>query len=424
MRKIRKPLFIVAASLLLAIGLLAFHRLIEPNRTCLSWEGIRELSFQSQSIPACEAVSRLQRPLVREPVREWVSRLNQLDRLEWLKESSRPISIRLDAEDPFAFHVENQLVTIGFALAERPGQFEHAVLLGWVKTNWPQRSETTQEVMADILTWLTVGDSAWSDPVHDRQVSPSSYLRYSLTPSSQKTYCQSPFRSIIDLKSCETKNAEVTAATHALRPLVAWTIWNFAKELSASKRIYFFKELLQARFADEKPSNEMASMNRASWAKNQIFTLLKNWNLGEDALGRGMTRALYKADLNSPLTFDLTVEVSDLQLQDRVRESLQKWSAFYPQTRVLFVAPQKKIVFPENVDVDFSKSEIETRHYVMLACGWPKPNHTFSPKYHAFSAYQICGSDSLPSWTEIVSPRSLALQTPSTLATEPPPTHF
>jgi hypothetical protein len=411
----RSLFFSISIAVLILLGLFAFHRILEPNRICLSWEGARELSFQGQSVPSCESVSRLQRPLVAAPAWDWARRLNDLSRLSWLKESSIPVSIQIDEKNPHTFSVENQLVTIGFGLAQKAGQLEHAAILGWVMTNWPDRLETTQEAMADIFTWLVVGDESWEDPVHEQTVSPSTYIRYSLTPSSVKTYCISPFRSLKDLTACENGKTEMMPPSHLLRPLISWTLWSFVKGLPSSKQIHFLKSVMTEKFSENAAVEEEAGLSRQLWAKDRIVFLLSRWGLTDQLERRDLTRALNKSDLNMPLSFDLTVEVTDLHLQDRVQESLRKWSSFYPRLRVLFVANQKKIVFPENVPVDFSASELETRHYVMLACGWPKPGESFSPKSHSFAAYQICGDDTLPSWTELVSSRPTTLESRANL---------
>jgi hypothetical protein len=406
----RSSLLPIAIAVLTLIGFFAFHRVLEPNRICLDWEGVRELTFKGRSIPSCESVSRLQRPLAQAPMRSWARRLNTLNRLSWLKESSAPISIHIDDERPHVFSAENQLVTIGSELAHKPGQLEHAAILGWVMTNWPDRTPTTQEVMADVLTWLVIGDATWQDPIHDQSVSPATHIRYSLTPSSAKTYCLSPFRSLKDLVGCETDQTENIAAAHMLRPLISWTLWSFVKELPSSKQIQFFKSIMTERFAENPTVEEEAELNRQLWAKDRISFLLNHWGLSDQAERRELTKAFNHADLNAPLAFDLTVEVSDLHLEDRVQESLRKWSSFYPRLRVLFIAHHRKIVFPENVAVDFKASELETRHYVIVACGWPKPGETFSPRNHSFAAFQICGDDKLPSWTELMTTQPSTLE--------------
>ena len=380
------------------------HRLLEPSRTCVSWEGLRELSFREQAIPACASVSRLRRPIATEPALEWSQRLNRLDRLEWIKETSTPISIQIDEKNPNVFQTENQLVTIGFALAEKPGQLEHAALLGWVQTNWPEQDLTTQEVMANILTWMVMGDSEWSDPTTNKIVSPKTLLRFSLMPASSTNYCQSPFRSLHDLEACDLKETNEVSGPQTLRPLVAWTIWSFVKELSFPNQIAFFKALLKTHISLEANPEEL-SIDRREWTKNMAMALLRSWGLQGDTHQKALTKTLHALDLNSPLAFDLTVEVNDPNLQDRVLKSLRQWTAFYSNLRVLFVSGQKKIVLPEAVSVDFSPQEVETRRYVMVACGWPKPKESFALKNHAFFAFQVCGSEKLPSWTEITHPK-------------------
>lgn len=404
MRRFQGPFFTIAISLSLLAGVFVVHRLLEPSRTCVNWEGIRELSFRGQAIPACASINRLQRPIAKEPVLEWADRLNRLDRLEWVKAASTPVSIHIDEKNPNVFQTENQLVTIGFALAEKPGQLEHATLLGWVQTNWPEQDLTTQEVMADILTWTVMGDSTWTDPTTNKTVSPSTYLRFSLMPASQANYCRSPFRSLLDLEACDLNEEGEVTGPQTLRPLVSWTIWNFVKELSFPQQIGFFEALLKTHGFIESDPEEL-SIDRREWTKTKAIALIGHWKLNVAANSQVLTKTLHALDLNSPLAFDLTVEVNDLNLQDRVLGSLRPWSAFYPNMRVLFVSGQRKIVLPEGVSVDFSPQEVETRRYVMVACGWPKPKESFALKNHAFFAFQVCGSEKLPSWTEITHPK-------------------
>lgn len=370
----------------------------------MSWEGIRELSFGSQTVPACESINRLQRPITPEPMHEWADRLNRLDRLEWVKASSTPVSVRVDAKNPNTFQVENQLVTVGFALAEKAGQLEHAVLLGWVQTNWPEHDPVTQEVMADILTWMVMGDSSWTDPVKNQTVEPAKLIRFSLMPASEINYCKMPFRSLFDLEACDRNSETEVSGPQTLRPLVSWAIWSLVKELPSMRQISFFKSLLHSHFKDE-PISEGLSIDRREWTTGKALSLLRHWGLGEFTVRREMGQVLHALDLNAPLAFDLTVEVNDPGLKDRVLKSLRPWSAFYPHLRVLFVSRNNKIVFPEGVPVDFSPQEVETRRYVMVACNWPKPKESFAVKNHAFFAFQVCGNDKLPSWTEITHPK-------------------
>lgn len=404
MRRFQGSFFTVALSLSLLIGAFSVHRLLEPSRTCVSWEGIRELSFQGQAIPACASVNRLQRPVAKEPVLEWTQRLNRLDRVEWIRESSTPVSIQIDEKNPTAFEVENQLVTIGFALAEKPGQLERAALLGWVQANWPEQDLTTQEVMSDLLTWTVMGDSSWTDPVHEKTVSPQGYLRFSLMPASAENYCRSPFRSLHDLEACEQQDKDEVTGPQTLRPLVSWTVWSFVKELPIAEQIGFLQALLKTHIPLAQNPEEV-SIDRRAWSQFKALALLRHWSVHPEAHHQALTKTLHALDLNSPPAFDLTVEVNDLNLQDRVLNSLLPWSKFYSNLRVLFVSRQKKIVLPEGIPVDFSPQEVETRRYVMVACGWPKPKESFALKNHAFFAFQVCGTDKLPSWTEITHPK-------------------
>ena len=186
----------------------------------------------------------------------------------------------------------------------------------------------------------------------------------------------------------------------SMRPLVSWALWNFARQLPASKQIHFFRSLLN----DHLPAESLAipGLGNQFWVQSQTVALLKRWDLGDDIHRRELKRIFYSEDLTEPLAFDLTVEVADSGLAARTLNSLKKWMAFQGYHRVLFASPGRLLALPEGIPVDVPAKEIQTRRHVILACDWPKVKDVRSLKSHFLFALRVCGEDKLPSWRELM----------------------
>lgn len=400
MGNFRNLAYFLSAFLLFGVLTFTLERVLDPDRGCLQWDGVRALKFGETTVPSCESTSRLQRLKLAEPLREWVSRLNRLRRLEWLLDSPRSIHLAIETHDPFAYKLEDRQLTIGYAIAEKPGQLERAVLLAWVTRNWPDEDEIAQEVRADLLTWSVIGDAKWSDPTRFDTVETTPWMRYAFAPQSKDGYCRLPFRSVRDLSICNADNDDEFDSRRSLRPLVSWTLWSFVRQLPASKQIHFYKSLIGSHEKIE--TLEIPEvLGGQGWVQSQAIEYLRHWSLEDDVRGRELKRQFHAEDLGEPQSFDLTVEVPDERLADRALESLKKWMMFSSHRRVLFVSPGRRLGLPEGIPVDLPNKEIQTRRHVILACDFPKSKDMMSLKSKLLYAFKICGEDKLPPWGQL-----------------------
>jgi hypothetical protein len=332
-------------------------------------------------------------------LREWVVRLNHLSRLAWLVAAHASIELNIDPDHTHVFEQNGARVNLGFRLAEKPGHLERAALLAWTQRNWPDHDPFTREVMADILTWAVIGDSTWSDPIADQEVSITERLRYSLIPESAGSYCQFPFRSDRDLGNCEHSTTEKWDDQRSLRPLVSWTIWNFVHELPASEQIEFLRGLMTEHFAALENHSEI---DRQIWVQTRVGELLRKWRVPSASTRPELRRVFFREDLMEPLSFDLTVEVTDSSQIARTVDSLKQWMRWTRHRRILFVAGGENRIFPEDVRVDLQPRDIQTRRYVIIACDWPKAKDVMHLKSRLLYAVRVCANNNLPSWPEIM----------------------
>lgn len=399
MTTFRKALITIFGVLVLTGLSFVLQRVLDPERICLHWDGLQSVRFSDEIVQSCEATSRLQRNRIREPLKAWIGRLNHLTRLNWLVDSPRSVSLVIDVEDPYAYELSDRTLTLGYALAEKPGQLERSVLLAWVTRLWPEDDFFTQEIRADLLTWTVVGDASWADPIGAQSVNPADWMRFSLIPQTKIGFCQLPFRSVRELEVC-TDNSAFDFRRSA-RPMIAWTLWSFVRQLPASKQIHFFQSVVTDHQRAMAPSLPEKGKSQ-EWIQEQARLFLRRWSLGDDVNRRELKKVFYSEELMEPVFFDLTVEVTDRNLSDRTLKSLEKWLEFSPPHRILFVAPGLRMALPEKIALDMPAKEMQTRRHVILACDWPRAKDTLALKSRLFFAVHVCGDDTLPSWREVM----------------------
>jgi hypothetical protein len=329
-----------------------------------------------------------------------VSRLNSLAPLNWLLTSSKGIGLTIDPDHPQKYELVKNELKLGISLASQAGHFERSVLLAWVQMNWPEHDELTQEVMADILTWSLAHDLQWTDPTSGEAIFLGSRLKYSLTSTSLRGYCQSPVRSEQNLDICARTHAQEADPAWTMRPLISRVIWSFVRELPSSAQIRFYKALLNSHFENSE-NEEIASDNLQSWSQNHIRALLKHWSMESELNRTELVHELAAAELLEPIKFDLTVE-ADPAAKDRVLASVKKWSRFSPKRKILFAAGDEKIALPEDVRVDLRQEEVQTQRFVLIACDWPEKQKVLGLKARMFYGLRVCAHDELPAWNEIL----------------------
>lgn len=399
MPKIQKSALTVLSIASIVSVALILHRVLDPDRGCVRWDGLSEVRFESQMVGPCASMNRLRRPKLAEPMRDWIRRLNRLNRLSWLIDSPRSVRLTIDDRHPFAFEAKDREIRIGFVLADKPGQLERAVLLGWVGRNWPDHEPLVREVMADLLTWSVTGDANWSDPTKPETVSMKERLKFSLIPQSKENYCRFPFRSLEDLISCQESSGSIDPQM-SLRPLISWTIWNFVRQLPTSKQIRFYEALVSKHF--QPAENTMDPEHLQAWTQKITIELLRGWTMSDASDLKNLRTIFGQEELNEPVSFDLTVEVTDPALADRTLKSLKTWMKFSPPKRVLFVSGEKKLILPDSVPTDIESKDLNTHRFVILACDWPKSNAMTSLKAPLLYALKVCGDQRLPSWRDLI----------------------
>lgn len=396
---------ILPISLIVFVGaLVLLQRISDSDRVCLQWDGIRELTYRGEKVAACSSTDRLNRAKVSKRLKRWVLRLNRLARLNWLANSHRSIKVEVTSAE----RAQQNSVPIDPSLADQANHFERTVVLAWLEHNWPEQVEFTREVMADLLSWSLLGDRQWSEPSTGEPVAFNERMKFTLMPRSFHNYCQSPFRSAGDFEFCTEGAPDEMQAELGLRPLVAWTIWNYMRELPASEQVAFFASLMSNHNRVAVPE---AAGDLQIWTRQVVQMYLLQWSTGRDINASILKKQLYRAELSEPVIFDVTIQLAEADLNDETFESLKKWVGRSKQKRILFVSGKQKVVLPENLPVDLEKNEIQSQHYVLLACSWPRIQNVLQIKSRLLYAVKVCSGDKLPSWREILHSQATHLGT-------------
>lgn len=196
------------------------------DRFVLFSEGV-EISRCGNGYSTVMGFSRIPTPI---PV---TRSLTPLDGLlsEW-PAPSQPISVVVSELEQMSYFGDPQVAVLGAVPARESSNLQSAILLSWMKQIAPQADEFSRRVLIEFLR--SVANKKFRIESLDGSFPALSQVRYGDLPTLAADYCQSPWRALDELNTCDSTGVS------AWRPILANALWLIYDDLSWRERRSFW----------------------------------------------------------------------------------------------------------------------------------------------------------------------------------------
>jgi hypothetical protein len=341
----------------------------------------------------------------------------QIEELDGLSDLFRAQVLSLDieiSEQPFRVLVQSSgvLLQIPSAFMKSSSAFKRAAILALLKLRQPLLYEDHfhQEILADLLELAQFGvQPKWSN------------VKLHNVPLSPREYCRSAWRSLYHSQACEQndhQSLQEVAGLWGLRPLLSIAVWKVLTDDGTLKdRWQITQAILGGVVLPSMNAPALDPAMLAQWLRQhveQIALVLGNSSgtavataadtetkadadadadVDADADAKAadrLARVFKRLDVESPVRWELTVDLQHMPDWRGVLNQLIKRAAYRPQERVLVFTPEGEVALPANVPVAWRPEQIRSQKHLLLACHWPEPARVLSIESRVFKAHQAC----------------------------------